>query len=76
MATKEVHVWLDESSEGPDDARWIVSLSEGDYDETLAVYEDEVEALAVARHLARSRGLSVVRVGKHGERRVEEARSA
>ena len=57
MADKAIHIWLDETSEGRHDAKWIVSLEEGGSSRTLSVHETAAKAMQAGIYEAKSRGL-------------------
>lgn len=57
MAKKSIHVWLDTTSEGTDDAKWIVSLEDGGSSRTLSVHETAAKAMQAGIYEAKIRKL-------------------
>lgn len=59
-ATKTVAVWLDETSEGTDAAKWIVSLDDDLGSDTVSAHDNKADAVTAAMRLAAKRGLKLV----------------
>ena len=60
MHVDEVHVWYDST---PDSAAWVVSLMDGDTDETYSTHCEERHAVDCGRMLAERLGVSCARIG-------------
>lgn len=58
---KNIGLWLDTTSEGSGNAKWVVSLEEGDCTRTLASFDDEERAVDYAGRCAEETGLDIVR---------------